>query len=93
MVDLHCPYCDCGLEVCNDDGFGLDENETWKMQCSECEKNFVFHSTLWWSYHPEKADCLNGDGPHEMQDYAHYPRVYPEWKMCRRCGHQEGKPA
>jgi hypothetical protein len=91
MTDIFCPYCDCEIDICNNDGFGLDENKTWQQQCLQCKKYFVFHSTLWWSYSPEKADCLNGS-PHQMEPYPHYPTYYPDWKLCRVCGAEEKGP-
>ena len=60
MSDLQCPYCDAGLEVNHDDGFGYEEHRHHEMECSECEKNFVFTTAISFTYSPEKADCLNG---------------------------------
>jgi hypothetical protein len=92
MDDLECPYCCRDIEVCNDDGFGLDESKVWQMECPHCGKAFVFHSSVSWSYYAEIADCLNG-GEHDMMPYPHYPRYYPGWQYCKACGHQVGGPA
>jgi hypothetical protein len=89
--DLNCPYCDGAIEVCNDDGFGIDESRPWSMDCPHCSKAFVFHSSLSLTYVAEQADCLNG-GEHKMIPYPHYPRYYPGWQQCETCGHEEGGP-
>lgn len=38
MSDLYCPYCDAGLEVCHDDGFGYEEGVAHEMCCKECSE-------------------------------------------------------
>lgn len=65
-MDLQCPYCNADLEVCHDDGFGYAEGVKHQMECYECNKNFVFETTISFYYDPEKADCLNGS-PHEWK--------------------------
>lgn len=89
--DLYCPYCDAEIEVCNDDGFGLDESRPWPMDCPHCSNVFVFRSSVSWTYVAMRADCLNG-GEHNMTSYRHYPRYYPGWQYCETCGHEEGGP-
>ncbi len=66
MSDLECPYCEADLDVCHDDGFGYSEGVAHEMQCYECEKNFVFHTSISFYYEPKKADCLNGS-PHRLK--------------------------
>jgi hypothetical protein len=58
--DLECPYCGESNEVCHDDGFGYSEDEAHEMECESCGKNFVFYTSISFSYSPQKADCLNG---------------------------------
>ena len=57
--DINCPYCGAGQEINHDDGFGYEENVKHQMHCGECDKNFVFTTSISYNYEPEKADCLN----------------------------------
>ena len=81
--DLECPYCGAGQEVCHDDGFGYSEDERHEQECSECEKTFVFTTSIHYYYEAEKADCLNG-GQHVLAMSATYPREYSKM-YCRDC--------
>lgn len=83
MADLECPYCGAEQEVCHDDGFGYEEDRRHEMECSECEKTFVFTTMISFSYEAEKADCLN-DGEHVLSMSATYPREYSQMQ-CRDC--------
>lgn len=65
--DLECPYCGFEQSVCHDDGFGYDEDRRHEMECSECEKTFVFEVSISFHYYPKMADCLNGSA-HELKD-------------------------
>ena len=58
--DVNCPYCNEGLEINHDDGFGYEEDVTHQQECSNCHKTFVFTTSIHFSYEAEKADCLNG---------------------------------
>ena len=94
MSDLNCPYCDHSQEVCHDDGFGYDEDEAHEMECTSCEKYFVFYTSISFSYEPQKADCLNEGGEHDFKPTATYPRRYTKMtcSMCdetRRCTDEE----
>ena len=85
MSDLECPYCEAELEVCHDDGFGYDEDEVHEMQCSECDKNFVFNTHISYNYFSEKADCLNGS-PHRFNEWRRlWLNQYDEEVQYRRC--------
>lgn len=86
--DLECPYCGEGNDVCHDDGAGYEEGKRHEMQCSHCEKYFVFETTIMYHYEPEKADCLNGE-PHDMKPVTHFPRHWPNWVQCKNCDHDE----
>lgn len=81
--DLNCPYCDEGLEVCHDDGFGYEENTKHEMSCDSCGKEFVFTTSIMYLYEPEQADCLN-DGKHDYKCSKTYP---PEFStmICTMC--------
>lgn len=60
MNDIECPYCGSANQVCHDDGDGYAEGMAHEMECSDCKKRFVFHTTVSFNYDPKKADCLNG---------------------------------
>jgi len=88
MSDLFCPYCDAGLDVCHDDGFGYEEGEAHEMYCDECDKIFVFYTHISFDYHPQKADCLNGS-PHNFSDWRklwEHDGFVREDRICRDCG-------
>lgn len=89
--DIRCPYCDHGMEVCNDDGHGVSEDFKHEQQCPECEKNFVFTSSISITYRPAKADCLNGE-PHAFERTKTYPPQYAVMR-CRDCDHEKAIPA
>lgn len=84
MTDLNCPYCDAGLEVCHDDGFGYAEDELHQMECRMCGKAFVFTTAILYHYSAEKADCLNG-APHEYERTHTYPKEFAKMR-CTMCG-------
>jgi hypothetical protein len=83
-MDLECPYCEVELDVCHDDGFGYQEGVKHQMQCSNCNKSFVFETSISFYYEPEKADCLN-DGEHEWKPTNTYPKEYTRME-CVSCG-------
>ena len=89
MADMQCPYCGADQDVCHDDGHGYDESVRHEHQCSECEKTFVFNTTIVFYYEPRKADCLNGS-PHELSMSSTYPKRYS--KMCCKHCDFERKP-
>lgn len=81
--DVECPYCGEGQEINHDDGYGYDEDEKHEQQCSDCDKNFVFTTSISYYYEAEKADCLN-DGEHVLAMSATYPRERSDMQ-CRDC--------
>ncbi len=64
--DVTCPYCEAEMEICNDDGFGMQEDTRHEQECYECGKIFVFETYIYWDYEASKADCLNGS-PHRLR--------------------------
>jgi len=82
--DLNCPYCDAKLDVCHDDGFGYEEGVKHEMQCGECDKYFVFETSISFYYEPEKADCLN-DAAHDFKPTSTHPRFFTNME-CSICG-------
>lgn len=83
-MDLECPYCEKGLEVCHDDGFGYEEGVKHQMECRYCEKSFVFETSISFYYEPEKADCLNDD-KHDYKLTSTCPKEFSEME-CTMCG-------
>ena len=86
MSDFDCPYCGAEQEVCHDDGFGLEEDQRHEMQCSKCEKFFVFDTCISVSHSAYRADCLNGK-QHQLYVSSTYPRKYAKM-LCRTCEFQ-----
>jgi len=64
--DLECPYCGKELVVNHDEGQNYEQDTLHEMECSECEKNFVFTTYMHFSYEAKKADCLN-DNKHNWE--------------------------
>lgn len=83
MSDVECPYCGHDQEICHDDGQGYDEDVFHEMECYECEKTFVFTTTIEFYYTPRKADCLNGS-EHKYKPTITIPRKYTRMK-CTSC--------
>ena len=84
MSDVNCPYCDAVIEICHDDGFGYEEGEKHHYECPECEKGFVFETSILINHEAFKADCLNDD-KHEYVETKSYPRRYTQLE-CKHCG-------
>lgn len=89
MKDMNCPYCGADQDVCHDDGAGYDESARHEHTCSECEKTFVFCTTIIFRYESHKADCLN-DKEHDLKMSSTYPAKYSMMR-CRDCDY-ERKP-
>lgn len=58
--DVECPYCGEDQEIDHDDGFGYEEGVSHEQECSDCDKTFVFQTSISFFYEGYKADCLNG---------------------------------
>lgn len=86
MKDMECPYCGADQDVCHDDGAGYDEGARHEHTCSECEKAFVFCTTISFSYKSHKADCLNGKD-HDLKMSATHPKQYSKMR-CRSCDYE-----
>ena len=71
IKDVTCPYCGKWNEVCNDDGWGCEEDRLYDQMCEHCGNTFVF--TVSWSvdYAADFAPCLNG-GPHGFKPQTRY---------------------
>ncbi len=81
--DINCPYCDKGLDINHDDGYGYEEDVLHQQYCSECSKYFTFNTSISYSYEAFKADCLNGQ-EHQYKPTNTYPKecTKMECSMC-----------
>jgi hypothetical protein len=70
--------------VCHDDGDGYEEGVEHEMQCSNCEKSFVFETYITFSYEAQKADCLN-TGNHTFESIWTFPKEFTKME-CTQCG-------
>lgn len=83
-MDIKCPYCEKELDINHDDGFGYEEGVKHKMECTHCEKSFVFETSISFYYEPEKADCLNND-KHDYKITTTCPKELSQME-CTKCG-------
>jgi hypothetical protein len=84
MKDIECPYCGEWSDVDHEDGQNYEQDRLHEMECPHCEKNFVFYTSISFSYSPKKADCLNG-WKHEYEPTHTCPIEYTKME-CRWCG-------
>jgi len=84
--DLECPYCGAELNINHEEGFGYEEDILHEMQCSECEKYFVFLTSVSYCYSSSKADCLNDDN-HDWKPTHTSSKEYTRLK-CSMCDEQ-----
>lgn len=82
MKDIECPYCGHGFDICNDDGHGYDEDVRHEEECPNCEKWFVFTTTITFSYEAQEAPCLN-TGEHKLK----MTNTVPRFMSKMRCGY------
>jgi glutaredoxin len=80
---VDCPYCHADVEICHDDGYGYEEDVEHEQECGECGKNFVFKTSISFSYEAQKADCLNGSA-HDLQFMRSYPARASRF-CCKDC--------
>jgi len=86
-MTVECPYCEKDIPVNHDDGYGYEEDELHEQECPNCEKRFVYYTSISFYYSASKADCLN-DGEHDYQKTHTYP---PEFAVmrCTLCGDEK----
>ena len=89
MKDIECPYCGEEQEINHDDGYGYEEDRCHEQECSNCEKSFVYTTSIHFYYTATKADCLN-DGNHKYKATMTVPRKCTRMR-CAGCG-EERKP-
>ena len=83
MSDVKCPYCGLDNEICHDDGFGYEEGVVHEQQCYECEKYYIFYTSIIFHYKSYKADCLNGS-EHRFKASITVPVRYTKM-ICQDC--------
>ena len=85
--DTECPYCGADVNINHNHGDGYEEDELHQQECSNCEKTFVFHTSISYSYDTYKADCLNG-APHEYEKTNTFPPEAARLR-CKHCADEE----
>ena len=90
MNDVECPYCGEGQEINHDGGYGYEEDRTHEQECGNCEKTFIFTTSISFDYEAEKADCLNGEN-HKYARTNTYPRIWARLQ-CKVCGSEKALP-
>ena len=83
MHDIECPYCGKEQEINHDDGYGYCEDEVYQQHCSDCDRYFVYTTSVSYSYEANKADCLN-DGKHDWKPSHSYPKCATKM-VCSMC--------
>lgn len=81
--DVDCPYCGKGQEINHDDGYGYTEDEVFEQMCADCEKTFVFTTSIMFNYDANKADCLNGK-EHKYRPTHTHPKIFTHMR-CIDC--------
>ncbi len=89
--DVKCPYCGKYQEINHDDGYGYKEDELHQQQCGNCDKYFVFTTSISFYYEAEKADCLNDDGEHDFHPTSTYPKCCTRLR-CSMCDEEKELP-
>ena len=65
MSMVNCPYCKTEQEINHDDGYGYDESKEHEQQCTDCEREFKFYTSVSFSY---TVECQKGD--HKMESFG-----------------------
>ena len=85
--DCNCPYCGADVEINHDDGYGYEEDECHEQVCGECDKAFVYTTSISFYYEATKADCLNG-AEHDLYPVKQGTKWYPDWVRCKDCSYE-----
>lgn len=84
-----CPYCDTEVEICHDDGYGYEESTIHHQECHNCNKVFVYETSIVIYHNLSKAPCLNEETPHEFKRTITYPKTCSRMR-CTVC--EEERP-
>jgi hypothetical protein len=83
--DVECPYCEFWNEINHDDGAGHEEGVAHTQECCNCEKIFVFYTSLIFNYSAKKAPCQNGEA-HKLKPIIRFPVEFAIGKArCEYC--------
>ena len=86
MIEVECPYCGYNIEV---DGEGVNFDNTNEQECFECEKSFVYTTTISVDCYAKKAPCLNGEVEHEFKKVCGSPsELFEGIEACKICGRE-----
>ena len=86
-----CPYCGYTVDICHDDGYGYEEDETYEQECSHCGKTFVYTTSIQYYHYLEQAPCKNG-AEHEWEQIVGCPKeAFIGEFRCKYCGERESR--
>lgn len=86
MADTECPYCGADIEINHDDGIGYEEDRAHEQYCGSCDNNFIYYTSIHFSYNTKKADCLNGSD-HKYSPTTTIPKYLTKMR-CDDCAHE-----
>lgn len=78
MSDVKCPHCGEEQEICHDDGAGYEEDVNHEQHCRDCNKPFIFTTSVSYSY-----DVYCKDVEHDMEN------THKDLWECKNCNHYE----
>lgn len=91
MDDILCPYCGEEQQIDHDDGYGYAEDELYTQECRDCNKIFIYKTSITYYYEGMIAPCLNG-GKHDWEQMVGAPREYFIGKFrCTYCDEEESR--
>lgn len=82
MSDVTCPYCGADQEINHDDGYGYDEGVEHNQECSECEKEFKFFTSIYFTY---RVYCHDDDHIMEQSQIEDCSSL----RFCSKCDNNE----
>lgn len=77
MSDFDCVYCGEPIEVCYDDGHGMDEDRAHDDECPHCDKPYRFTTSFIVTHEPQ---CWPGTHDYELTEFDGERML-----RCRRC--------
>jgi len=83
VSDIECPYCGSSQEINHDDGYGYEEDEEFEQECSDCDKKFIFTTSISFNY---ESYCQPED--HVLEPFG---EKWPNMYHCVNCEFYERK--